>query len=468
MKSLRSRILVTLSLLAILLVVVTVLSSRAAFQRGFLDYLNQQMRQRMEVISLVVGTYYDERNGFDRLRREPGLWISLLGDRGRDFFSNRGSGMPPPGRVLEPADIELALVDAEGRWVAGRRFDQLPDEALALQVPVLSRGETVGYIVAPRMPRFEAQLDRNFVHQQQRSILTIGLLALLITLPIGWLITSRVLSPVKQLTQGVRSLTEGDYAVRLSLQRQDELGQLADMFNQLSRTLDANRSAQQRWIADISHELRTPVAILEAELEAIQDGVRQADDSQLASLLDDVRRLGGLINDLYELSRSDSGDLSYQMESLNLVELLDRVCQAFSSRARQAGLDLQAHLEYRQVMVLADEARLYQLFANLLENSCRYTDAGGQVRVSLTAADGRAQVLVQDSAPGVPEQQLPLLFDRLYRVESSRSRETGGAGLGLSICQNIARAHGATLEVSASELGGLAFRFELPINEDSQ
>ena len=470
MNSLRARILVTLVLLALTLVASTVWFTREAFQRGFLDYLNMQTRQRMETSAQVVGAYHEERGGFDRLRREPGLWIGLLGDRSRDFFVPRGDAPSQQGGPPDPADIQLALVDAQDRWVAGRRFDENSLSRSALRVPVRSNDSVVGYVVAPRMPRFEAQLDRSFVAGQQRIVLFIGLTALVVSLPFGLLIASRILSPVKQLTRGVGDLSDGNYGVRLQIDRKDELGKLSELFNQLSQTLAANRSAQQRWIADISHELRTPVAVLEAELEAIEDGVRRADEAQVASLLNEVRRLSRLINDLYELSRSDSGDLSYQMSRLDLVELVQRTAQTFEARVAQASLEFQVQLPSDSLFVNADEARLYQLLGNLLENSCRYTDAGGKLILSADRdEEGRVVLEVQDSSPAVQEEELPRLFDRLYRVESSRSRETGGSGLGLSICRNIALAHGAKLDASLSALGGLCVRLTLPpAKEQSQ
>ena len=464
MNSLRARILLTFATLAMLLVVSTVWMTRESFQRGFLDYLNLQMRQRMETIALIVGNYHEQLGGFDRLRRDPGVWMGLLGERGRDFFLARNSTdrSGPPGSPLDAGDIELALTDIDGRWIAGRRFNPEQIEFGAVRVPVHSGDAIVGYIVAPRLPRFEAQIDQSFVAGQQRIFLWIALLALAVTLPLALFIASRILSPVKQLSRGVRTLSEGDYGVALHIERKDELGQLAEHFNQLSQTLHANRSAQQRWIADISHELRTPVAVLEAELEAIQDGIRTADAAQIDSLVGEVRRLGRLINDLYQLSRADSGDLSYRMETLDLRDLVEQVGDAFSHRIAQVELTLALNMPDRQVLVQGDESRLMQLLSNLLENSCRYTDAGGKVQIDLTIKDERVRLCVSDSEPGASSEQLPLLFDRLFRVEQSRNRETGGSGLGLAICKSIAQAHGGRLEAGHSDLGGLCMCLELP------
>jgi len=231
--------------------------------------------------------------------------------------------------------------------------------------------------------------------------------------------------------------------------------------NQLAGTLEKNRTARQRWMADIAHELRTPVAILKGEIEALADGVRQADERMSTSLREEVDQLSTLIDDLQTLALSDAGALNIQKDSVDLSSLVYQCVDSFRDRltAREITLDMQVAEE---VILPADQPRLRQLLHNLLENSSRYVQEAGQVRVSLTQNKGGVKLVLEDSGPGLEKEQLDRLFERFYRVEGSRSRSSGGTGLGLSICKNIVEAHGGSIQAEHSAMGGLKIRIILP------
>ena len=268
---------------------------------------------------------------------------------------------------------------------------------------------------------------------------------------------------LQRIAGGARALAEGRYATRVPVDSADELGRLATDFNELAAALERTEQSRRQWVADISHELRTPIAVLRAEVEALQDGVRALDAQALDVLHADVLRLGRLVDDLYLLARSDLGALSYHKADLDPVSLLEDDLAAMGNEFRQrrieVALERGAGLPCR---VHADADRLSQLFRNLLTNAVRYTDAGGRLVVRAAREGGRVRLDFEDSEPGVPDADLPRLFERFHRVERSRSREHGGAGLGLAICRSIAEAHGGTLEARASRFGGLCIRLELP------
>ncbi|HEY6009101.1 MAG TPA: ATP-binding protein, partial [Geobacteraceae bacterium] len=244
----------------------------------------------------------------------------------------------------------------------------------------------------------------------------------------------------------------------------DELGRLAEDFNSLAMTLEQNEKARRQWVADISHELRTPLAVLRGEIEALQDGVRQANPETIHSLHGEVLRLGRLVDDLYQLSLSDVGALTYRKEELDLTELLDEALAAFGPEFTQKGITLTAHIPRDgRAVVFGDPARLHQLFANLLDNALKYTDSGGELIIRLVCDEARARLDFQDTAPGVSPYDLERLFDRLYRVEASRNRAAGGAGLGLAICRNIVEAHAGTITAQPSPLGGVRIILTLPL-----
>ena len=213
-------------------------------------------------------------------------------------------------------------------------------------------------------------------------------------------------------------------------------------------------------MADIAHELRTPVAILKGEVEALSDGVRPVNERMTQSLHEEIGHLSSLIDDLQTLALSDAGALNIHKEAVDLQLLVQQCAEAFRDRLAQRRIDLQVMTEKLEVKV--DSQRLRQLLQNLLENSSRYVEDGGQVTVRQSAMNGGFEVVVEDSGPGLTEKQISRLFERFYRVDESRSRTGGGTGLGLSICRNIAEAHSGRIEATQSSSGGLSIRVEIP------
>lgn len=249
-----------------------------------------------------------------------------------------------------------------------------------------------------------------------------------------------MLAPVKRLVDGTHKLAAGDFTTRVTPTSEDELGKLAQDFNQLASTLEKNQQMRRDFMADISHELRTPLAVLRGELEAIQDGVRKFTPETVASLQAEVGTLTKLVDDLHQLSMSDEGALAYQKAPVDLIPLLEVAGGAFRERFASRGLKLQFSLP-DSITVFGDRDRLMQLFNNLLENSLRYTDSGGSLKISAEQHDKTVRLTFADSAPGVSDEQLQKLFERFYRTEGSRNRASGGSGLGLAICLNIVEAH---------------------------
>jgi len=271
------------------------------------------------------------------------------------------------------------------------------------------------------------------------------------------------LAPVKNIARATHRLAAGEYATRVAVASRDEIGALSADFNRLAQTLERNEALRRAFVADISHELRTPLAVLRGELEAIEDGVRPLSAASLKSLQAEVDTLNKLVGHLYDLSLSDIGALTYRKVDVDLTDVLQNILSAYRARFAERGVSLHAELPDQPLIVLADEARLRQLFHNVMENSLRYTDSGGTVKVACTRRQHTAQIDFQDSEPAVPEEALPRLFDRFYRVESSRNRASGGAGLGLAISRNIVEAHQGTIVAKASPLGGVWLAITLPL-----
>ena len=357
-----------------------------------------------------------------------------------------------------------SLLDEAGLVIAGN--PNVP--STALRYPIQVQNLTVGWIaISPRQRRV-TQGELNFLAQQRQSSVFIMIAASFLAIVAALLLARLFLAPVRRLADATQQLIAGHYDTRAEVQQQDELGQLAKDFNHLAATLQRNEIMRRDFVADISHELRTPLAILKGEIEAIQDGIRKPDAAAMISLQNETQALSQLVDDLYQISLSEVGGLHYSMSSINLNECITRVADAFQERLATKRLSWKLSLPEPAIILHADERRLAQLFKNLLENTLRYTDANGQVQLNLTTNARHILISLQDSAPGVSDEELPKIFQRLYRVESSRNRATGGAGLGLPLCQSIVQAHGGQIHAQHSPLGGVQIDITLPLQGADQ
>jgi two-component system sensor histidine kinase BaeS len=315
----------------------------------------------------------------------------------------------------------------------------------------------VGYVGYVPRPEVLESIERLYLQRQHLTFgaIALGLLAAALLLGAG--LSQWLSRKIHELARATDSLIQGNYDVRLKPSGHDELARLASDFNSLAQTLSAARQARRQWIADIAHELRTPLSILRGEIEALQDGVRPLDRNAVNSLASEAARLARLVEDLHTLSLSDLGALSYHKEPVDLSEIVAEALEPLANKEFRLETDLQ-----EGAMILGDGDRLAQVFGNLLQNTLRYTDAPG--RLSVSVRKNRQKVVVDwaDSSPGVPPDDLPRLTERLFRVEGSRSREAGGTGLGLAIARAIVEAHGGTLVAGASPLGGLRMALTFP------
>jgi two-component system sensor histidine kinase BaeS len=437
-----------------------------AFQRGFLSYLDDHTLARLKSAVPRLAAKYDPVDGWAALQDKQRDFVALIDDRGVIGPPPLSPELPrfePPAMEAhgpaEPLDLlgRVALFDVNDKRVAGRR--SVPRDAPGL--PVVRSGVRIGTLRLAPLPRFDTPIEQDFERAQLRSAMIAAMAMVLAALALGYLVARYLLRPINQLASASRALAAGRYETHVDFRGDDEFAALGRDFNHLADTLARNRATARRWGADIAHELRTPVAILKAEVDALRDGVQEPTQAAFASLDAECDRLQSLIEDLYQLSLADAGTLEYSFETLDLRELAEAARDNHERLMQQAGLTLQLEL-HAVPPVRGDARRLAQLLSNLLSNSRRYTDAPGKVRLATVTVDGAPHLIVEDSSPGVPDAAHARLFERLYRADASRSRADGGAGLGLAIVRSIADAHEATVAASASPLGGLRIVLRFP------
>ncbi|MBP0598159.1 HAMP domain-containing protein [Herbaspirillum sp. LeCh32-8] len=428
------------------------------FTRDFLGYLNEQAQQRMEDMVPRVEQAYRENGSWDFIRNNPRIWFELM----KPAILEHNGATPTPGPTFTPSDLtgatlRFSLLDANRKFVIG--YPNVgPDARLR---PLLQDDAIVGWIAQTPFESVIGAVDLRFQQSQFLAQIIIAVVAIMLAAFMVVRISGVLTRPLTRVARATHRLAGGDYAIRVEVESGDEVGRLAQDFNQLAITLERNEKLRREFMADVSHELRTPLGILNGQLEALEDGVLQPDEQTIRSLKSEVDHLNKLVGDLYDLSLADAGALAYRKTDLDLAPILRDTVQIYEERFRKGGLDLTAQLP--EAMPLhADGARLQQLFNNLFENSLRYTDAGGRLQLQCRLEQQRWIVIFDDSAPGVEAPALARLFERFFRVEASRNRASGGAGLGLAICRRIVEAHAGSIAAEASPLGGLRITITLP------
>jgi len=486
------KLLLLVLFIAVLAVLSMAFSMRFGFDRGLDRYQKAIEQQFNDNLITRLRTYYNENGGWDALRGDRDVWFNLLVDSYFNALPEEGNRMREEYERYQAQAAELRerrprASEELQRRVSKRIRDQgelrrtfsnislydqnknkvegpprRPHEKVNFQA-IETDGQTIGYLGVVERPPRRGAFERQFSSAIKRLLTVSGFVIFVLTATVAYPLVRYFSSRIKKITSATQRVAAGDYSIRLQETSHDELGQLTQHFNHLTASLERSTQAQKNMLADIAHELRTPVSVIRSKIEALQDGIHATDDKALGMLHQHISDLGNLINDVHELSLSDIGALSYEMRSEDLAGIFEDCIEQFQARIEQAGLNLEQEIESGPIMASVDRQRIQQLLNNLLSNACRYTDAPGTIKVMLRRQDTNCIMSIEDSAPGVNQRQLTHLFDRFYRTDSSRNKKTGGTGLGLSICKNIAEAHHGSLSAEHSTLGGLKMHVTIPI-----
>lgn len=478
---LKYQLFIALLVASALLIALMLAVNSWSFNRGFLGYINNNEKVRLEPLAVDLATAYESNGNWNWTKKGRRQWFNLISQydvghripqlgsptaRATDSKTQRGkrnqTGKPKNSkqrrRPRPPSNANwLVLTDAQKQPL----FGIPPAEVQIDWLPILSNDETIGYLGHIPHTQLNRKIDQVFAQQQKRRLGYAAMGMILFSGLLSIALGSRIVKPLLTVNTAVSEINHGNFAHRVNSLRNDELGDLARNVNNLGFTLEQNLAARQRWIAEISHELRTPLAVLQSEIEAIQDGIRAASPDSINSLHAEVLRLNRLINDLHQLSLSDIGGLEYKMQRLSLNDIVTTHLQSNTSAIDSASLTLELYCE--KAFIVGDQQRLTQLLDNLLQNSIRYTQAPGYLTVSVEVTATDAVLIWSDSSPGVSDQDHLHLFDPLYRTDESRNRQHGGSGLGLAIAKKIADAHSGSIASTHSHMGGLNIIVSIPL-----
>ena len=447
-------------------------------REGFTAYLQARDMERFDKLARLLGSSLAQ--GVDATARPrvrldmPSLLAQLAELDGatpppRPEFSERaGHPRPPPQGVGPPPDggetfgSRVALARPDGRHWMGPRF--AADEPGVVERPIEVDGQVVAIArLRPRQRAPEANETR-FLRTQYIGIGVLTSTLLLLALGVALWLARQWVRPLALVQAATARIARGELDVRIGVERSDEIGDLVRNVNAMAESLQRIEGARRRWLADLSHELRTPLTVLRGDIEAMVDGVRPLSPEAVTALRDEVVSLGVLVNDLHLLAMADLNALPCHFAEADATQIVQHVLQRHARQLEDAGLTLSARAPLEtEIPVRWDAARIEQLLGNLLQNSMRYTSAPGRIEVAWRAEAQTLHLSLDDSAPGVPPNDLARLFEPLYRTDAARNRHHGGSGLGLAICEAIVRAHGGRITARDSTLGGLRIEIELPL-----
>ena len=405
--------------------------------------------ERLERLNLLLARQYAQSEGWHGVQ----TMLEQIGE----FYAQRVVVVNVAGVVV--ADSHRSAV---GQLVTGRINS---DRTLA----VLGLGGNIGTMLinpAPLPGETPIPVPESGLPSINRILVWSGIFALGLGVVLTFFLSRRVLAPVEALSRAARGVAGRDFSGRVDVRSRDEVGELSRTFNAMTEELARTEEVRRSLVADVAHELRTPVSNIRGYLEAMRDGLVNADEATLDSMHEEAVLLTRLIEDLQELALAESGQMPLHIQACDLAEVVRKAVAAVQPQAEAKGVSVGIE-EEGSLIAEADPERIGQVLRNLLNNGVSYTLPGGHIRVSVREMGDEAEVRVEDSGAGISQEDLPHVFERFYRVDKSRSRATGGVGLGLTIARRLVEAHGGEISVQSQAGKGSAFTFTLPVKNTS-
>lgn len=440
--SLRFRVFLTLIIVVVMAIGTVALFANRATTTEFQRYVERSGTLRDRRIEVFLTRYYDQRRswaGVQPLLEEMG---DITGER-------------------------IILVDQKGEVIAdsGKKLigQKVGRDWMGPAVHIVSRGMPAAAVYVdpfgssrdPQHEAFLASINRALIV----AAVVAGAAAIILTLSLS----RRILRPIEALTAAARRMESGDLSQRVAVQSKDEVGELARAFNAMAEGLARLEKVRRNMVRDAAHELRTPLSNIRGYLEALRDGVTSPSPALIDSLYEETMLLSRLVDDLQDLSLAEARKLKLERRPVAISEVVNRVAEVISPKIAAKGITLKVDVPTDLPLLNADPFRLGQIVENLLRNALSRTPPNGTIMVVARATDSEVKVSVGDTGEPIAPEHLPHIFERFYRVDPSRSRETGGTGLELALARELARAHGGDVTVHTAPHEGSMFTLHLPL-----
>lgn len=434
----------------------------------------------MAVFGIVAVLAYtiiqiSQNTGRNPFYRDPNATILEAYYLGRGSWDGVESvveaGKDPASKLLMMDWEQSILVDKYGNVIMyyGQIYNSIPSGNInmpleVVQTPLRANGKIIGSLISQK--RVISQPVR-LTLGVMNPVFRVAALLIFLTVVIGVLLMRRVVNPLSEVVAAAQSVAAGNLGTRIKLQKTNsDLYTLSDQFNKMTETLERNDNERRAMLADIAHELRTPLTILRGRLEGIMDGIYDPNEDNIAPALEETYLLERLVDDLHLLTLAETRQLHLEMKDTNLVELLRKTVSIFEPQAAVKNVSLTFETDSQELIANVDPQRIEQVIGNLIGNALRFVPENGKITVTSRPEPGKVQITVSDNGPGVKEEDLPFIFDRFWRGEKSRTRSSGGAGLGLTISKQLVEIQGGTIIAANRAEGGLQITVEIPIKND--
>lgn len=442
--SLRFRLLAAFALVILVVVGAIYFFVSQTTQVEVRRYGERSEQARFGRVAFELHRYYREHGSWEGIQTDVEQWGSLYGRR-----------------IILTDSSGVVVADSQGELLGQQYHPSTP----GMRFPPPWEGDSVGTFYISPEPSAVFPSPLSLSQAIDRFLLWGALLAAAVAFLVTYFLSRRISAPVKALTLAAGQLGQGDLSQRVQSKEKGEIGELAQAFNAMAENLERNEQLRRNMIADTAHELRTPLSNLKGYLEAIRDGVMRPNRDVVRSLDEEANLLSRLVDDLQELSLAEASELKldYQMEDIN--KLIKQTIAARQVQAAAKEVLISADLPRKLPPVSIDSRRISQVLLNLIDNAITHTPQGGIITIAARKLDNWLEISVEDSGEGIPAEDLPNVFERFYRVDKSRARATGGAGLGLAIAKSLVEAHNGKIAVE-SELGkGSRFSFTIPVSQ---
>jgi len=425
-------------IIAIAVGTIAYIASNSAINQ-FDRYVSRDQAERYQRLALTFSNYY----------RYMGSWeeVSELTAKISEMYSERIVLTDPSGVVIGDTATKLNGEEISSDWSS--------------KSVKLSLGDfSIGKIYIKTQKR--SPLQNTFINSVNKSVLTGGIIAGIVGIILALLFSRNILKPIRELTKATKKMQEGELDQRVDSTSGGEIGKLGESFNELARRLKEQKTLREEMVSDVAHELRNPLSNIQGYLEGLKEGMIEPTKRVFESLHQQSLLLNRLVNDLRDVNRAKAGKLNLDKKQVVLEDIISRETKALKTKAEDEQVELSQDLNGPNLLD-ADPERISQVVRNLLDNAITHTPEGGEIEVKSLKSSEEAVTTVSDDGSGIPEEDLPYIFDRFYRVDKSRSRGTGGTGLGLTIAKEIVESHGGTITAKSNEGKGSTFKFTLPL-----
>ena len=420
-----------------------------------------------------AGSWQGAQPALERLGNVANKQFILLGLEGKIVATSGGSLLGARIEVAPSHAVSVEWPEADDHNnEAGKAHASGPVQLKVFDVPHIdlqsAKGVPLGTLyLLPLSSRDSMRKQSVFTSSVNRSLLWAALVAICFALIVAAALSRRILRPVEALTSAVRRMETGDLSQRVEADSKDEIGELTRAFNSMAHSLARSEHLRRGLVNDVAHELRTPLTNIRCHLEALQDGLAEANPELINSLYEESMLLNRIISDLQDLTLAESDQLRLQRQAASIGDEIDLAVSSSRPQAIGKGVTLKADVPSDLPPVYADSFRVGQILRNLLNNALTHTPAGGVIEVQAIAKGDEVEVTVRDTGEGIEPEHLKNIFERFYRTDQSRERATGGAGLGLAIVKQFVNLHGGRVSATSTIGEGSVFVFTLPVFNDS-